>query len=294
MEYAVFSDESRYDHGRFRSIAAVSLPAGAVVELSARLADALDAADLSELKWSNLGARAAVVRCAIAFVDHLLAEIPNGLRADVLIWDTEDARHQVPNRDDIANYERMYFHLHRALIRRRGRNTRWHLRPDEQEQIDWETLASCLTSRGTWRIDPRRPDASHRFAALMPAIRTFRQVDSEATPLSQLADLLAGMAAYTRRRRSAMLMQLGDPRRTGAPRETEDGEALSRRDKGRFRVITHLYRGCRSRRIDVSLHAHGYLCTADPKQPINFWHYQPQHPADKAPVAPSRQTGALA
>ena len=183
MEYAVFADERRYDHGRFRSIAAVSLPAGTVVDLSTRLAGALAAAGVPELKWSGLGARAAVVRCATAFVDLLLEEIPNGLRADVLIWDTEDARHRVPNRDDIANYER----------------------------------------------------------ALTPAIRTFRQVDSEATPLSQLADLLAGMAAYTRSRPAA----------------------------------------------------HGYLRTADPKQPINFWHYQPQHPADKAPVAPCLQTGAL-
>ncbi len=149
MEYAVFADERRYDHGRFRSIAAVSLPAGTVVDLSTRLAGALATAGVTELKWSGLGARAAVVRCATAFVHLLLEEIPNGLRADV--------------------------------------------------------------------------------------------VDSEATPLSQLADLLAGMAAYTRSRPAA----------------------------------------------------NGYLRTADPKQPINFWHYQPQHPADKAPVAPCLQTGAL-
>lgn len=293
MEYAVFSDESRYDHGRFRSIAAVSLPAGAVVELSSRLAGEIGAAGVQELKWSSLGARGPVARCAIAFVDHLLAEVPNGLRADVLIWDTEDARHRVANRDDIANYERMYFHLHRSLIRCRGGNTRWHLRPDEQEQIDWDTLASCLTSRGTWRSDPRQPAASHRFAALMPAIRTFRQVDSEATPLSQMADLLAGMAAYTRSRPAAMLTQLGDSR-AGARPSADDGEALSKRDKVRFRVIRHLYRGCRSRRVGVSLLPHGYLRTADPQQPVNFWHYRPQHPADKAPVATSRQTGAMA
>ena len=232
MEYAVFADERRYDHGRFRSIAAVSLPAGTVVDLSTRLAGALAAAGVPELKWSGLGARAAVVRCATAFVDLLLEEIPNGLRADVLIWDTEDARHRVPNRDDIANYER----------------------------------------------------------ALTPAIRTFRQVDSEATPLSQLADLLAGMAAYTRSRPAAMLTQFGDPRATGDRREAEDGNALSKRDKGRF---SHLPSVPAADRAASPCCAHGYLRTADPKQPINFWHYQPQHPADKAPVAPCLQTGAL-
>ena len=297
MEYGVFSDESRYDQGRFRSIAAVSLPAAAVSTLSARLAETLEASGLPELKWSRLGDRAYTVRCAIAFGDHLLAALADGLRADVLIWDTEDARHQVANRDDIANYERMYFHLHRALIRRRGRNTRWHLRPDEQVQIDWETLASCLTSRGTWRPDARQQAASHRFGALMPTIRTFRQVDSQATPLSQLADLLAGMAAYTRSRPSAVLAQLDGERVSGAAADAdigEDGAILSKRDKGRFRVISYLYQGCRSRHVGVSLRSHGYLRTPDPKHPINFWHYQPQHPADKAPVAPPAKTGALA
>ena len=292
--YGVFSDESRYDQGRFRSIAAVSMPVAAVPRLTARLAQTLRGSGLQELKWNRLGDRGPGVACAIAFVDHLLAELANGVRADVLIWDTEDARHRVANRDDIANYERMYFHLHRALIRRRGRNTVWHLRPDEQVQIDWETLESCLTSRGTWRTDRGQPAASRRFGALMPAIRTFRQVDSEATPLSQMADLLAGMAAYTRSRPSAVLRQLDDPHGAGLRAGDEHGDLLGKRDKRRFRVILHLYQGCAARRIGVSLRSHGYLRTDDPAQPINFWHYRPQHPADKAPVAAPRSIGGRA
>lgn len=292
MEYGVFSDESRYDQGRFRSIAAVSLPAVDVPLLSSRLFESLQVFGLPELKWSRLGDRNYTVRCAIAFIDHLLAALADGLRSDVIVWDTEDERHQVENRDDIANYERMYFHLHRALILRRGQGTRWHLRPDEQVQIDWRTITSCLTSRGTWRPDARHPAAKCRFGEFVPTILTFRQVDSQATPLSQLADLLAGMAAYTRSRPAAMLTLL-DRAGGRAVTGTQDDEALSKRDGGRFRVISHLYQGCRSRSVGVSLRSHGYLCTPDPKQPINFWHYQPQHPADKAPVAPSLQIGAL-
>lgn len=295
MEYGVFSDESRYDRGRFRSIAAVSLPATSVLPVTERLACSLEECGLPELKWTRLGDRSYTVRCAIAFVDHLLAALDDGIRVDVLIWDTEDARHRVANRDDIANYERMYFHLHRALIRRRGGSTRWHLRPDEQVQIDWDTLASCLTSRGTWLSDAPQQAGSNRFGALMPIISTFRQVDSQETPLSQLADLLAGMAAYTRSRPSVMCRQLD----LGKPANVvfDDGmdeAVVSKRDKVRFRVISHLYDGCRIRRIGLSLRSRGYLCTPDPVEPINFWHYQPQHAADKAPVASSPETGVQA
>ena len=283
MEYGVFSDESRYDRGRFRSIAAVSLPAGLVPQLTEQLTLSLREYGISELKWTRLGDRNYTVECAIAFVDHMLSGLAEGLRVDVLIWDTEDKRHRVENRDDIANYERMYFHLHRALIRRRGQDSIWHLRPDEQVQINWKTLASCLTSRGTWIPHGQQSAASFRFGILVPTISTFRQVDSRATPLSQLADLIAGMAAYTRSRPSVVHQQL----------EPEVGnefkEFMSKRDKVRFRVISHLYNGCRLRRVGLSLRSHGYLCTSDPIQPVNFWHYQPQHSSDKAPVALSKK-----
>ena len=45
-------------------------------------------------------------RHTIAVVDVLLAHVTSGVRADVLIWDTQDSRHDIPDRDDIANYPR--------------------------------------------------------------------------------------------------------------------------------------------------------------------------------------------
>ena len=285
MDYASFSDESRHSEGRYRSIAAVSLPAELVVGISKQLAGILDCANCKELKWGSVGYRGTRdVNRAIAAVDFLLEHITNGVRADALTWDTSDERHDVPNRDDIANYERMFYHLHHALMERRGSESRWHIRPDEQLAIDWSTVQQCLRSDGTWRYGLDDSRLSNDFRLVIPAVRTFRTVDSAETPLCQLADLLAGMAAYTRTKYKVMknLMHaiLGQADLFQVPERTEP----TRRDRSRFQVIDHFDRQCKSRKLGVSLREYGYLYTRNPKNPINFWHYVPQHSRDKAPA----------
>ena len=283
MDYAVFADESRHTEGRYRSLAAVSLPAGEVVALTELLQSVLQFDRHGELKWNNLR-RAGSRDRAIAAVDVLLAHITSGVRADVLTWDTQDSRHDVAGRDDVANYERMFFHLHRVLMERRGAQTRWHLRPDEQVNIDWDTIAQCLNSRGTWRADRNIATLSAEFRHYVPSVLTFRQVNSADTPLCQLADLLAGMAAYTRTNADLVSRQMDQPDEQGILFEINDQATPGKADRHRFRVISHLYWKCKAYNLRVSLRECGYLRTRDPGKPINFWHYEPQHQRDKAPT----------
>ena len=286
MDYTSFTDESRHLEGRYRSIAAVSLPTELVVGMSEELAGILDSAKRRELKWSRVGDRRGNgdVDRAISAVDFLLERITQGIRADVLTWDTDDERHDVPNRDDIANYERMFYHLHRVLMKRRGSGSRWHIRPDEQLAIDWSTIQQCLRSDGTWRdvFDDSR--LSDDFRVVVPAVETFETVDSADTPLCQLADLIAGMTAYTRTesKKVKYLMQ-GIIEQHDLFQASQIPEP-THRDRNRFLVIDHFDRQCKLRKLGVSLRKYGYLCTHDPKNPINFWHYVPQHSRDKAPV----------
>ena len=283
MDYAVFSDESRHTEGRYRSLAAVSLPAGEVVAFNELLRSELQLDRYGELKWKNVRRGRSRDR-AIAAVDVLLAHVTSGVRADVLTWDTQDRRHDVPNRDDVANYERMFFHLHRVLMERRGAQSRWHVRPDEQVAIDWETIAQCLNSRGTWRAGRNMATLSAEFRHFVPSVLTFREVDSADTPLCQLADLLAGMAAYTRTNADVVRRQIAEPTEQKGLFEDDHQATPGRADRHRFRVISHLYWKCRARRLGVSLREFGYLLTHDPSMPVNFWHYEPQHHRDKAPT----------
>ena len=288
-DYVVFSDESRHTEGRFRSIAAVSLPSNPpsrVVDLTAELGDALECTTKGELKWLNVGRRARTnVPRAIAAIDLFLSHLSQGLRCDVVIWDTTDSRHSVERRDDVANYGRMFFHLHRVLMRRRGPDARWHLRPDKLITIDWATIRDCLNSDGTWKQHSHAV-LGEEYRWIVPMVRTFREVDSAATPFVQLADLFAGMATYTRISREVirkLLAENEDQRDLfpGAP-PTESGPTA--KDRGRFRVVSHFYHRSKEARLGVSLNGHGYLRTPNPRNPVNFWHYEPQHPGDKAPT----------
>ena len=283
MDYAVFSDESRHTEGRYRSLAAVSVPAKRVVDLSRCLRDALQLDSYRELKWRNVR-RAGNSDRAIEVVDVLLAHVTDGVRADVLTWDTQDNRHDVWNRDDVANYERMFFHLHRVLMERRGAHTGWHIRPDEQVNIDWQKIRQCLTSHGTWQAGRNLAALSTEFQNFVPSVLTFREVDSAATPLCQLADLLAGMAAYTRTNADMVRHQVEEPIEQRTLFENHDQATPGTVDRHRFRVISHFYWKCRTLKLGVSLRERGYLLTHDPKMPINFWHYEPQHHRDKAPT----------
>ncbi len=294
MEYVVFSDESSYTQGRFRSIAAVSLPYGSpscINAISAELGRVLECSEKGELKWRNIGRGGQRnVERANAAVDFVISRLSQGLRLDIVTWDIEDSRHSVEERDDCANYCRMYFHLHRSLMRRRNSGARWHLHPDELSIIDWGTIRDCLTSDGTWHQRDRAGQfllESEEVRQIAPHIKTFGQVDSAQTPFVQLADLFAGMAAYTRKNPEIILALLALEKQETQPALFPADSpvcSMSQTDRGRFRVISHLNQSCKREKLGVSLETKGYLYTPNPQSPINFWHYMPQHSHDKAPT----------
>lgn len=212
--------------------------------------------------------------------------LPIGLRIDVIVWDTEDARHQIEDRDDVANYERMYYHLHRNLMSRRSPGGRWHLRPDKQGSIDWPALKRFLQVAG-----PRasRQLALHpELAALRSRVVSLEERDSRTAPLLQVADLFAGIAAYTANRRTVV-------RRLLAARGNEldlgltEATSPSKTDRRRFRLLRHLEDRCKTLGLGASLRAEGSFVTRDPRSPINFWPYRPQHADDRAPRRSDRR-----
>jgi len=283
-EYGVFSDESKHTKGRFRSIGAISLPANYVIEVNRQLSELLAGSDVSEFKWTEL--RSARHRfCAQKLVDFLIDRLlPKGARIDVLTWDTHDSRHCIYGRDDIRNFERMFFHLHKNLMARRESGAKWHLRPDERVDIDWTTIEDCLGSVGKWRRLFDLPLLSESFSECFFNVSTLKQVASKNTPLSQMADLFAGMVPYTRER-STLMTQL-QAEQTGQQSffEQDLPQTSSNADRDRFLVINHLHARCSNLGLGVSFTTEGYLKTWNPKQPINFWHYVSQYADDKAPT----------
>jgi hypothetical protein len=150
-DYVAFVDESYIQKERYRGVAAVSLPAGRSLALSTTLAQLLLESSVREFKW-NRCTDAKYGFAARKLVDATLDAVRQlQARVDVLVWDTQDSRHQIAGRDDAANLERMFFHLLRVVLRTRESGAVWSVFPDEKFGVDWATLHDCLQAVGRRR-----------------------------------------------------------------------------------------------------------------------------------------------
>jgi len=286
-----FSDESNWNVGRFRSLGLVTAPIAYVDELETELRRLLETSNVREFKWKSLdGAKqrfAAKKMCTFA-VDKACAM---QLRVDVLVWDIQDSRHSVHGRDDIANLQRMYYHLFRNVLRARWPNDAvWRLYPDEHTAMDWETVKDCLDAVST-RIELERSlltGGDFRFRLKRDfGIEEITPGNSREHPLLQLADLFAGLAVFSRDKYDGYQGWL---KATSAQKQLIIEDTIedtkipnpSRSARERFQVLKAFDEECKGRKLGVSLQTNRGLWTPKPQNPINFWIYEPQSPEDKA------------
>ena len=285
-----FSDESNWNTGRYGSVALVTMPLEARQPLEGGLGHVLKECGLGEFSWERFGGvrerGAAEGMCHLA-IDKACCRL---LRVDALIWDKVDRRHNVRGRDDIANLERMCYHLFRNVLRLRWpRNAVWRMYVDRHAGVDWDRLARCLeaaSERGemdrSWQgrgWDSIRVSREYRLEEIVVS-------SSRECPLVQFADLFAGMAAFSWNQGDAYQAWLrAASKQSRGFRHGEKAPALTRRSVERFRLLQHFVGCCEQRGVGVSLGgAAGGLWTRYPSNPINFWLYEPQCPQDKAPT----------
>jgi len=283
-----FADESNWNDGRYRSLGFVSLPIGCVRSFGEDVQILLSESNVKEFKWVLLaGARerfAAEKLCAFA-VHKALAGL---LRVDVLVWDTEDSRHRVAGRDDVANFQRMYYHLFRNVLRSRWPNDGvWRLHPDEQTALDWRAMQDCLESVST-TVDANRDlftgGEFHIRLRNEFGITEIKPASSQEHSLIQLADLFAGLAVFSRMKYNEYQNWLrANSEQAGLFQDDDPTGKQSRRSATRFAVLKNFDQMCKQRSLGVSLKSKQGLWTPKPENPINFWQYEPQHQEDKAP-----------
>jgi hypothetical protein len=284
-----YADESHYNVGRYRGIGLVTMTAEFEPGLKGEIRNLLNTSEVREFAWKKLkGARESFA--ALKLIDCAIRYACNGdLRIDVLVWDTEDSRHKILGRDDIANLGRMYYHLFENTLRRRWpEGCTWLLRPDENSAIDWDNLKECLQASAKRMIIPG--PLSKEEHSLGRIRQDFNVLDihpcaSDKEPIVQLADLFVGMAVYSwqcfEKYEHWQVVHSGQ----GAlfPSILYSLQ-LSKSDKARCLVMHEFDRKCKSHKLGVSLKSRRGLYTYNPNNPINFWPYTPQHEQDKAPT----------
>jgi len=294
FSHVAFSDESRHNVGRYRAVAVLTCAKQQAAELGVKAEAVIREGGLREFKWYKLRqARDRFV--ALDLVELSLDAIASGqIRIDALIWDTHDSRHLIMNRDDIANLQRMYYHLLRNVMRLRWQSDAvWALYPDEYSSMDWENLAQILQYKSySVTQTPRDLFSSPSGFAL-----TFRRdfgihaiipVQSHLEPLCQVADLFAGIAAYSysaferytawqQQHQAQLSLLFGSP----------SVSVFSNSERDRFLVLKQLSDSCKALTLGVSLNSSSGLRTYKPTNPLNFWMYVPQTDLDKAPTKES-------
>lgn len=286
ITHVAYSDESYQTASRYRSVAVITLDAADEPAFTLTFGDLLRESGISEFKWEKL--RQARERfAALKMLDKTIElAIEDRLRVDVLIWDTHDSRHQIPDRDDVANLQRMYYHLFKNVLQRRWpAESIWILRPDENTALDWMTVQDFLDAAGLGiRIDGDLFEGGFRSRLKRDfSIFQIEEVCSAKTPLSQLADLFAGLGAFSYSAYDKYASWLSSQSGQMSLFDQQPPK-VSNREQERFTVIKHLKEQCKTHKLGVGLKSSRGFRTYNPAYPINFWLYEPQHPDDKAPT----------
>src|SRR5690242_5967005 len=250
--HVAYSDEARFNYGRYRGLALVGARVGDALALSRALRDLLETSGMEECKWEKV--RSARARFAAAKLLRWAVEraIAGEITVDALTWDAGDehaARAAVPH---LANLRRMYAHLLGDLLPPRQPGALWIVHPDEQHALRWETLARALPHVA--RIEPRT---------------------STGEPLIQLADLFAGLAVYSRSGYAVydrwLCLPLADRLPSAAHALAGDAGRFSASDRERCALLDDFYTDCKLRGLRVSLRTHQGLRTYGPDHPICYW-----------------------
>lgn len=283
MQYVSFADESYANNSSYRSIASFSLKAEKLAQISSDLKKILNESNVREFKWQKLK-DARYKFCA----EKLLGAVWNLIqtedaRIDVVIWDISDSRHTVKNRDDTENYGRMFFHLHSSALKRRPKSVVWLIFPDEGVGVDWEVVSQCINARGQKQELLNSPLLGSFLRDPHYSIAECKEVRSHEEPCCQVADLFAGMSIFSRTHYD-LYEKWCVYHTTTLPLFPVEKPQMSRAEEHRFPILQYFDDGCKTRRLGVSLKSKRCLHTPNPNNPINFWHYIPQHEMDKAPT----------
>lgn len=107
--------------------------------------------------------------------------------------------------------------------------------------------------------------------------------------LSQIPDLFAGLAAFSRLHYFKYLQRHGTLKRYDILSEQEENEQETRltgRERYRFKLLKYFSDCCKKHKLGVSLKSSEELWTLNPKNSINFWTLKEQSSDEKTKQVP--------
>jgi hypothetical protein len=252
--WILYSDESHHNHGAVRGVGAVSLRLDDTTRLSDELANLLRASGVRELKWEKVRTARmgfAAGKALTWTLDHALA---GDIWIETLSWDARSAAASRARRPSLGRLRDAYATLLASVIARQaersdptGPSQHWQLVPDEQNAAPWTGAQSAV-----------------------PQIASVSPARSETQPLIQLADLLAGLAVFSRAAYDAYERWLCLPNRDLDARSTAMPGGAHGSSAYRFALLDDFYTACVRRLPGISLRTRRGLYTWRASAPIQF------------------------
>lgn len=287
ITHLAFADEHNYESssGRFGSIALITMKKESYKTVSSSIKNTITEAGVTrtEFKWSETK-RTNHKNGAIQLIDISVELALNAhVRIDVILWDYQDARHNITDRDNIKNFHIMYYRLlTNTLHKFWPAGSIWILYPDETSCVNWGNVLSFSNIKSVERTEETLFQLSEALKSYH--VRQIRPVVSGKSPVNQLADLFAGLIPYSRHCYD----------KYEAIKITKEGESLFERaevkfarvDTNRYDIITQLLKQKEEHKLGISFESSKGFRSLNPSKefPINVWWYEPQHEKDKAPV----------
>ncbi len=283
-----FADEHNHDSGsgQYGSIALITMKREAYKGVSEQIEKSIIDAGVkkTEFKWTNTKrtnhqkAAKNIIECAVKL------SLQRYIRIDVILWDYEDARHDIENRDNIKNFHIMYYNLLKYVLGKCWQaGSNWLLYPDQTSCVKWDRIQDVTNAKKMIATDPTFFDLSKILQSYH--IVQIKQVSSASSPVNQAADLFAGLVAYSRN--SYHVYQDIKEQEYGKSLFQDGGNEENKDiDKKRCEIIDQLLKHKKKQKLGISFKNTKGLRSMNPKPeyPINFWWYNPQHKNDKAPV----------
>ena len=282
-KYCVFSDESHYNTGRFHSIATITLPKNMGKILHNELKEIIKESSIEEFKWNAFNGDYKRTKCANLLTNWVYSH-QDIIRLDVLIWDTNDYRHKVKNRDDEKNFSIMYYRIFDHIIKVIPKKITFSFYPDIKDGFDWENIEDYLYIKNNYNIEKiiwSQNDIDIMY--IKDSINVIKPFNSKDYIFIQIADLFAGLAVYSYMEYDNFLLwqKQENPQMSLFP---ETKISFSKSQKARFEFLDNF-----KHKFKLNMSINKGLCTPpwDKRKSINFWLYKPQRSEDKAPIKTS-------
>jgi len=288
-KHYIFSDESGYDgDNRFASLAKVSGTYEHSLELHNKLKDILARHTKEEIKFKDVHSHK-TKSIATEFLSTSFDFLNQSkIKIHVIVWDKLDSRHNIPNRCDIENLKRMYYHNMKALLKSWNTETSWSFYPDEFTAIDWEN--DIIKYIENTRLNPANDMQQKLFDVFrdvqFPTVKSVRELDSKDYPIIQLADLYAGLVRTSRAEsdKYSLWHQLNALQCQPSLFEEDLDVDVSKTLKPKFEVMREFHEKAKKYRLGVNFSDSKYFKTFHDKSNLSIWHYEPQSEFDKAPI----------